>query len=60
MLFVHKLKKAKTGDEDDVNAGKLWLDKIEKAQESLEEEDLGEAILKVLRLEKVNPYYPEE
>lgn len=50
----------KTGDEADVKAGNLWLDKIEKAQKSLEEEDLGEAILKVLRLEKVNPYYPKE
>lgn len=49
-----------TGDEDDVKAGKLWLSKIEKAEESLEEENFGEAILKILGLEKFNPYYPED
>ncbi|MBO7691860.1 MAG: hypothetical protein J6T10_04400 [Methanobrevibacter sp.] len=46
------------GDKDDVEAGALWLRKIEEAQESLEEEDFGVAILKVLGLEKFNPYYP--
>lgn len=49
-----------SGDEDDVKAGTLWLSKIEKAEKSIEEEDLGGAILKVLGLEKFNPYYPKE
>ena len=47
-----------TGDEDDVKAGKLWLSKIEKAEETLEDEDFGSAILKLLGIEEFNPYYP--
>jgi hypothetical protein len=47
-----------TGDEDDIKAGKLWLSKIEKAEENLEEEDFGSAILKLLGIEEFNPYYP--
>lgn len=47
-----------TGDEDDIKAGKLWLSKIEKAEETLEEEDFGSAILKLLGIEEFNPYYP--
>lgn len=49
-----------SGNKDDVKAGKLWLNKIEKAEESIEQEDLGAAILKVLGLSEFNPYYPEE
>jgi hypothetical protein len=47
-----------TGDEDDVKAGNLWLSKIEKAEETLEEEDYGSAILKLLGIDEFNPYYP--
>lgn len=47
-----------TGDEADIKAGKLWLSKIEKAEETLEEEDFGSAILKLLGIEEINPYYP--
>lgn len=47
-----------TGDEDDVKAGTLWLRKIEEADKSLEYEDYGMAVLKVLGLEDFNPYYP--
>ena len=59
-MFVNKLKKAKHGgDEDDVKAGTLWLSKIEKAEEKIETDDLGMAILKVLGLDEFNPYYPD-
>jgi len=47
-----------TGDEDNVKAGKLWLSKIEEAEESLETEEFGMAVLELLGLEKFNPYYP--
>lgn len=46
-----------SGDKDDVKAGTLWLSKIEKAAESIETEDFGAAILKILGLENFNPYY---
>lgn len=48
------------GDADDIKAGPLWLSKIEKAEETLEQEDFGAAILKLLGLSEFNPYYPEE
>lgn len=47
-----------SGDEDDVKAGTLWLDKIEKAADSLETEEFGAAILKLLGIDEFNPYYP--
>lgn len=47
-----------SGNEDDVKAGTLWLNKIEKAADSLETEEFGVAILKLLGLDEFNPYYP--
>ena len=48
-----------TGDEDDVKAGNIWLSKIEKAEEKIETDDLGMAILELLGLGTFNPYYPD-
>jgi len=57
---VNKLRKAKqVGDEDDVKAGKIWLEKIDMGIKTTETEDLGMAVLGELGLETFNPYYPD-
>ena len=47
-----------SGDEDDVKAGTLWLRKIEDAEEKVETEEMGAAILELLGIDEFNPYYP--
>ena len=47
-----------SGDADDVKAGKLWLKKIEDAEEKVETEELGAAILELFGIDEFNPYYP--
>ena len=49
-----------SGDEEDVKAGTLLIEKIDMGIDTTEEEELGVAVLKVLGLDDFNPYYPDQ